>query len=222
MHTLAIGDIHGCSRALRILAETVPFAAFDTVVTLGDHVDRGPDSYGVVEWLIDWGQRHHLVSLKGNHEILMLDALQDRFALRQWLEVGGSAAIESYRAKGEGGEMVPESHRLFLEGCLPYWETKSHIFVHASVDPALPMEKQSGAQLYWNRADFSAPPHVSGKRVICGHTAQRNGIPKSNGHVTCIDTWAYGGGWLTAMDVNTGAYWQTRETGEVRRGMVEE
>ena len=220
MRTLAIGDIHGCLNALRTLAEAVPFTAFDTVVALGDYVDRGPDSKGVVQWLIDWERQHRLVALKGNHEVLMLDALVDRFALRSWLEVGGMETFDSYRASGAGANRVPDEHREFLERCLPWWETESHIFVHASVDPAVPMEQQTDRFLYWNRVDLGAAPHLSGKHVICGHTAQKGGVPGSNGSITCLDTWAYGGGWLTAMDVQTGAYWQAKETGEVRKGML--
>jgi len=221
MRILAVGDIHGCLNALQTLAATVPFEAYDAVVTLGDYVDRGPDSRGVVDWLLNWQKEHMLIALRGNHELLMLQALQDRFALRRWLEVGGTATMESYQRAAIGGELVPLEHRGFLEKSVPWWETESHIFVHASVDPALPMDKQSEVSLYWTRVDFTAAAHVSGKQVICGHSAHRDGSPKSNGHLTCIDTWAYGGGWLTGLDVGTGAYWQARETGETRSGMIE-
>jgi serine/threonine protein phosphatase 1 len=221
MRVLAIGDIHGCLQALLALTKIVPFEGYEAVVTLGDHIDRGPDSRGVVQWLIDWSRDHRLISLKGNHEVLLLQALENRFGLRSWLEVGGMQTIESYQSETRPNEIIPDGHRLFLEQCLPWWETETHIFVHAALDPALPLDKQTEKSLYWSRVDLEAEPHVSGKHVICGHTAQRDGIPKGNGHLTCIDTWAYGGGWLTAMDVNTGAYWQAREDGEVRRGMID-
>jgi serine/threonine protein phosphatase 1 len=221
MRWLAVGDIHGCLGALEVLAKAVPFEAADGVVTLGDHVDRGPDSYGVVEWLLQWGRGHRLVCLRGNHEILMQEGLRDRFALRPWLEVGGMATLESYRKDGSA-MAVPPAHEEFLATCLPWLETETHLFVHASVDPARAMSDQDEETLFWKRADFTAPPHVSGKPVVCGHTALRNGVPRSNGHLTCIDTFAYGGGWLTALDVRTGAYWQARESGEIRRGMLDE
>ncbi len=222
MRIIAVGDIHGCYQAWLALAEAVPFAVYDVLVTLGDHVDRGPNSREVIDSLIEWGKEHRVICLRGNHEVLMLDALKDRFGLRPWLEVGGMATMESYRGTGNGMGAVPPEHREFLEATVPWWETESHIFVHASVNPSLPMEQQTEPDLFWKRVDFTAPPHLSGKRVICGHSAHKDGVPKSNGHTTCIDTWAYGGGWLTALDVSTGAYWQARESGEVRRGMLEE
>lgn len=218
MRVLAVGDIHGCFHALTALAQAVPFTDYAVLVTLGDHVDRGPNSREVIDWLLDWGRSHQVVCLRGNHEIIMMDALKDRFALRPWLEVGGMATMESY----QGGKAIPPEHRAFLENTLPWWETDTHIFVHASVNPALPMEKQTDPDLYWKRVDFSAPPHLSGKTVVCGHSAHKDGVPKSNGHLTCIDTWAYGGGWLTALDISAGVYWQARESGEIRRGVLEE
>jgi len=225
MRWLAVGDIHGCLGALRTLADAVPFDVADGVVTLGDHVDRGPDSFGVIEWLLDWGRGHRLVCLRGNHEILMVEGSRDRFGLRPWLEAGGMATLDSYRRAGRsssgGASLVPPSHEAFLASCVPWHETETHLFVHASVDPALPLEAQDENRLFWTRADFSAPPHLSGKHVVCGHTALRDGVPRTNGHLTCIDTFAYGGGWLTALDVRTGAYWQAKESGETRRGMLE-
>ncbi|RFC48168.1 MAG: serine/threonine protein phosphatase 1 [Verrucomicrobia bacterium] len=218
MRVLAIGDIHGCYRALRTLAEAVPFKDDDVLVTLGDCVDRGPNSREVIDWLIEWSKTHQVVCLRGNHEVIMMDAIKDRFALRPWLEVGGMATMESYQG-GKSG--IPQEHWEFLENTIPWWSTDTHIFVHASVNPALPMEKQTQADLYWKRVDFASPAHMSGKKVVCGHSAHKDGVPKSNGHLTCIDTWAYGGGWLTALDVSAGVYWQARESGEVRQGVLE-
>ena len=71
MRTLAIGDIHRCRRPLETLAEFVGFAEGDTIITLGDYVDRGRDSKGVVDLLIEWGGQLDLVHLRGNHEIMM-------------------------------------------------------------------------------------------------------------------------------------------------------
>lgn len=74
MRHLAVGDIHGCFRALTTLAAAVPFGPDDLVITLGDYVNRGPDSCSVLDWLIAYGRRAQLIALRGNHEIMMLEA----------------------------------------------------------------------------------------------------------------------------------------------------
>ena len=88
MRTLAIGDIHGCLRSLEALADYADFSADDTIVTLGDYVDRGPDSKGVIDFLIDLGKSHKLVCLKGNHEIMMQWARKDAEELRLTIRTG--------------------------------------------------------------------------------------------------------------------------------------
>jgi len=91
--------------------------------------------------------------------------------------------------------------------------------VHANLDPKLPLDEQDEGVLYWER--FGKPgPHVSGKTMICGHTSQGSGKPKSVGHAVCIDTLVYGGGWLTCLDVETNEYWQTNEDGGKRKGSI--
>ncbi len=223
MRTLAIGDIHGCLTSLRTLAAFVPFRAVDTLVGIGDYVDRGPDSKEVVDWLMEWGRSRRMHLLKGNHELMMLHALESPTQLRSWLEVGGLQTMESYQQPGTKPSLsaVPENHREFLAKTLPYLESDTHIFVHASLGPDKELEDQSDTQIYWERVTFEEEPHLSGKHVICGHTPQKRGVPKSNGHITCIDTFAYGGGWLTALDVETGRYWQANQSGDTREGVVE-
>jgi serine/threonine protein phosphatase 1 len=83
---LAIGDIHGCFRALNTLAALVPFKADDVVITLGDYVNRGPDSCAVLDWLIAYQKRGNLVALRGNHELMMLQARYSAESFRCWIE----------------------------------------------------------------------------------------------------------------------------------------
>src|SRR5437870_3329448 len=99
MRTLAIGDIHGCLRAFDLLLATVCPEPDDLLVTLGDYVDRGPDSKGVLERLIDLQGRCRLVALMGNHDIMMVQARDDPQAFRNWLECGGKQTLESYGAE---------------------------------------------------------------------------------------------------------------------------
>jgi serine/threonine protein phosphatase 1 len=75
--------------------------------------------------------------------------------------------------------------------------------------------------LYWESFD-NPPPHASGKIMICGHTSQKSGRPRGLGHAVCIDTWAYGQGWLTCLDVGSGKYWQADQQGETRWDWLQE
>lgn len=219
MRTIAIGDIHGCLSSLVALVKHAGITDDDTIVTLGDYVDRGPDSRGVIDYLLRLGREQRVVSLLGNHELLMLGARESPQALDWWQQdvVGGAATLESYGLYDLGG--IPPHHWDFIENCLPYHETDSHFFVHANADPALPLDQQDERHLYWKR--FGEPaPHRSGKVMVCGHTSQSSGEPLDVGHAVCIDTRAYGGGWLTAYDPGSGRYWQTNEQGRRREGQI--
>jgi serine/threonine protein phosphatase 1 len=223
MRHLAIGDIHGCFTALTKLAEFVPFRPEDVVVTLGDYVDRGPDSCKVLDWLVWYFGKGHLVPLRGNHEEMMLGARHNKEALHGWLACGGSTALKSYSPFGDSGSLVdvPETHWEFLENqTRKYFETKTHFFVHANAHPEIPLDEQPDFMLLWE--PFVEPaPHESGKVMVCGHTQQRSGRPWNIGHAVCIDTWAYGGGWLTCLDVGSGRYWQANQKGETRADWLE-
>jgi serine/threonine protein phosphatase 1 len=94
--TIAIGDVHGCSAALRALLDAVAPAPDDVVVLLGDYIDRGPDSKGVLDLLLDLVGRCQLIPLLGNHEEMVLAALSDHKALEGWLSCGGAETVLSY------------------------------------------------------------------------------------------------------------------------------
>ncbi len=223
MRTLVIGDIHGCTTALdRLLNELAP-GAEDTLITLGDYVDRGPDSRGVLDRLIALESMTQLVPLMGNHEILMLDARDRTVDFGAWMAVGGRATMESYAPEVTmNWKVVPDAHWDFMKNkCRRLHETETHIFVHAGVNAMLPLSEQSDDWLFWRRFD-DAHPHFSGKQTVCGHTAQKNGLPGIKPGVTCIDTWVYGEGWLTAMDVSSATFFQANQRGELRTLTLEE
>ncbi|MFO0965897.1 MAG: metallophosphoesterase family protein [Gemmataceae bacterium] len=225
MRTLAIGDIHGCLRALDALLERVQPAGDDLVVTLGDHVDRGPDSKGVLDRLIALRRQCRVVSLKGNHDLMMLDARRGSAPFEGWLSCGGMQALESYRAPDDWqtfAEAVPERHwRLLEDDCVPYHETETHLFVHANLYADRPLAEQPDYMLYWEPLDDSSwRAHESGKTMVCGHTAQRSGRPLVLDGAVCIDTWVYGAGWLTCLDVEREVYWQANQSGETRVGSL--
>lgn len=219
MRTLAFGDIHGASIQLDALLAAVRPRPDDRLVFLGDYVDRGPDSRGVLDRLIEVRNVHpNAVFLRGNHELMMTRARKDRGEMRMWLSVGGAQALASYgQAPGRNGKLsdVPDEHWDFLEGCRDYFETHSHLFVHANLDPELPPDEQGELMLFW---EFLTGPirHVSGKTVICGHTSQKSGRVLDLGDTICIDTFAYGGGFLTCLDVGARHFWQADATGRLK------
>jgi serine/threonine protein phosphatase 1 len=220
---LAIGDIHGCFAALRTLEAFVPFAPDDRLVTIGDYVDRGPNSRAVLDWLIARKANGSLIPLRGNHEIMMCAARRSDRHYDEWIASGGTAALVSYSASRRAGTLgdVPDAHWQFIErGCRPYYETDTHFFVHANAHPDIPLDEQPDYMLYWEQFN-DPPPHESGKTMVCGHTPQRSGRPRSIGHAVCIDTWAHADGWLTCLDIQSRTFWQANEQRQVRTGILE-
>ena len=217
--TLAIGDIHGCFNALQTLTEFAKIDGDDLVITLGDYVNRGPNSCAVLDWLIHHHSLGHLIPLRGNHEIMMLEARKDTKSMKRFVDVGGDTTLRSYSPFDDVGSLVdiPDGHWTFLETELfASHETENHFFVHANAYAEVPIDDQPEYMLYWEFFD-DPPRHESGKIMICGHSSQKSGLPKSNGNAVCIDTWACGTGWLTCLDVNSGQLWQANESAETRR-----
>ena len=189
----------------------------DLVITLGDYVDRGPDSKGALDRLIDLQRRCRHIALKGNHDLMMLNARGNLAEFEEWLRCGGKQTLQSYRVEPSWSifaDAVPAMHWQFLEACVAYHEADTHFFVHANTYADIPLAEQPDYMLFWERLSSQSAPHVSGKIMICGHTQQRSGMPLNLGHAICIDTWAYGDGWLTCHDVETGMYWRANQRGE--------
>jgi serine/threonine protein phosphatase 1 len=239
MRTLVIGDVHGCYTALQKLLEVVEVRSDDQLITLGDYVDRGPQSSDVLALLSALHSFGRLVPLRGNHEVMMLQARDGRDPM--WLACGGVETLASYgvsereiddwldgcRRFGDPSvsplEQVPADHWKFIEeGCLPWYETDSHFFVHANAHPDVPLSEQPDYMLYWEK--LTGPcNHFSGKIMVCGHTPQRNGLPLNLGTTVCIDTGVYEDyGWLTCLDVRSGKIWQANQFGKARTGWLEE
>lgn len=213
---IAIGDIHGCSTALNRLIKEIQPGEQDTLVILGDVIDRGPNSRGVIESLLRISKKCQLIPLLGNHEEMLLAALKGPSELPNWLQFGGDATLNSYELLGTLDEF-PSTHLDFIKSCRLWHETNDILFVHANYDHRLPMERQSGIRLRWEHLDPSeASPHVSGKTVIVGHTPQQSGHVLDLGFLVCVDTACSEGGWLTALEVMTGHIWQANEQGELR------
>ena len=206
----AIGNIHGCSHALDALLSKIQPQSDDTIVTLGDFVDRGPDSKGVLDRLIDLSKRCQLVPILGNHDEMMLNARFSRSAFDGWMEMKGLTALQSYGSEAQI-DLVPQKHFQFLESCRPYFETDTHIFLHANYKPDMPLSfPDDHTQRWLSLRDYVPPkPHISGKTVIVGHTPQAEVLDLS--YLVCIDTGCATGGKLTALNVLTGEILQATQ-----------
>jgi serine/threonine protein phosphatase 1 len=218
---IAIGDIHGCLSTLRRLVEHLPPG--EPLVFLGDYVDRGPHSAGVVAYLLALAQTRSCRFLMGNHERLMLDALADDQAIPSWLINGGTTTLISYgttQREWSGSadrRALLRVHGAFYDKLEPYWEDAETIYVHAGVDVRIAdMRDQRDEVLLWIREPFfrhAADWH--GKQVVFGHTPTRSmGLPDKtifrDGPFFGIDTGCVYGGYLTALDTRTHQVWQQR------------
>ncbi len=215
----AIGDIHGCPRLLRDLHRRITDdsrrrpPARNVVVYLGDYIDRGEDSRGVIDILLDEplpGFEH--VHLRGNHEDSLLGFLDDLLVGPAWLSYGGRETLMSYgvrlpdpvtdqgelrRVQQDLNEKLPDAHRAFLAGLAGAHTEGDYFFVHAGIRPGVPLDRQRLEDLMWIRDDFLRSHLDFGKIVVHGHTVtaqpdlQRNRIG--------IDTGAFASGRLTCL-----------------------
>ncbi len=214
--TIAIGDIHGCAVALRAVIAAIELQPDDTLVTLGDYVSKGIDSKGVLDLLLKLEARCQLIPLLGNHDAVMLGAIEGRLSLDGWKAIGGTVTLQSYGDSERLGD-IPTKHADFLRRCRMWHETRTHFFVHAAYDPDIPLDEQDESTILWGGIRDGVPrPHVSGKTAVVGHTSQKNGELLDAGHLVCIDTNCWDGGWLTAMDVQNRKVWQVDERGRSR------
>ena len=218
--TLAVGDIHGCSTQLEALLLGVVPTPSDNFVFLGDFVDRGPDSAGVISRVLTLSRSHRATALKGNHEQMMLEARTSNDKRADWLSNGGDATLRSYGGIHATLADIPSDHWKFIEEQLvDYLETDSHIFVHASAYPDMAMDEQPDYMLRWESCD-TITAHESGKTIVCGHTPQKTGRPLNKGFAVCLDTNACRGGMLTCLDTVSGRIWQADADCRVRKWHV--
>jgi len=196
----AVGDIHGCYDKLLALMEKmdIDFES-DTLVFLGDYIDRGPQSFEVVAYLADLKQRYaNTIFLKGNHEEMLEKYLsgEDRIT---YLVNGGQQTLESYmnRPRPEGEPAIPSTHLEFFKSLKIYHETQNYIFVHAGLKNKVPLEKQKTEDLLWIRRRFIESKYDYGKMVVFGHTPLHEPLllPNKIG----IDTGAVYGNRLTCV-----------------------
>ncbi len=220
MRTLILGDIHGCLGALDLVLQSAGPA--DRIITLGDYVDRGPDSRGVLDRLIALKETGVLVALRGNHDIMMVESANTK-STSQWLYHGGKETLQSYftTEKQDWPRAIPLAHWQFLSTSLvDYHEDGDFFCVHARVESGLDLADQPESALFWEKLEEPLMHH-SGKTMICGHTKLDGGLPLRFPGTIAIDTGAYSlDGWLTALEWPSLAYWQANQLGETRTGQL--
>ncbi len=224
---IAIGDIHGQADMLNRLLNVISPQPEDQLVFLGDYVDRGKDSRGVIERLIQLkGEHPRTVFIRGNHDQLLLDTLVElgvragkrlRDESKQYEEISPASDLEMFLVNG-GNETLrsyrlrditdyPRDHIKFLESTELWWRYKHFVFVHAGVAEGLPLELQDPYALLWERL---LPPGLDGEIHIVGHHPTTDGEPYFEAGRYNLDTGAVYGQTLTACDVLTRDIWQVR------------
>ena len=214
MRIYAIGDIHGCSKELDQLTTSIVRDSADApdsraIVYLGDYIDRGPDSKGVLDRLLNPPSGFAAYHVRGNHDQVMLDFLADPAVYREWGEFGGRETLASYGVappRGDDGAYARARDRLLLAlpprhldflNRLPLSVTLGdYLFVHAGIRPGIALGNQSLEDLMWIRNDFLDSTEDFGTVVVHGHTPGENPVRRANR--IGVDTGCYASGRLTA------------------------
>ncbi len=195
--TYAIPDIHGRLDLLeQALSRILEHAGNRTarVVTLGDYVDRGPNARGVIEFLMQWSFPNlQLVALKGNHEVMMWEACNNLVEAEWWIKNGGSMTLASYGEIVPGvllRDVIPQHHLEWIAKLPAYFADPKRVFVHAGLDPRLPLNQQSERALLWRRYPKDSKSGHGSRHVVHGHHAEAGGPIVSPGR-TNLDTMAW-------------------------------
>ena len=207
----AIGDVHGCLEQLHRLEAVIAddgkaISGDKWLITLGDHIDRGPDSAGVIGHVMgpapDGFTRF---SLLGNHEALMLDFLANPEAHAYWLDEGGLETLASYNFGATLNEdavathWIPEGHLDFIAELPIYLSLPGWLFVHAGIRPGIPLAAQTDDDLIWIRAPFLTSQLTGGLRIVHGHTPAPDIV--ATPHRIGVDTQCFLTGKLSAVRV---------------------
>jgi serine/threonine protein phosphatase 1 len=220
-----IGDIHGCAEELQYLLDylrvRVRLSSSDLIVFLGDYIDRGPNSRGVLDLLVDLKNDFPATRfLKGNHEDMLMDFLGFGGNLgHAFLYNGGLETIQSYGISvfsppDEMMRLLPETHFQFFSSLDSIIEVRDFYLVHAGLNPEFSLEEQSGEDLFWIRESFLDSPHTFGKTIVFGHTPHRD-VFDHRPYKIGLDTGLVFGNKLTCLELGSGSCY------EVHRGEKE-
>jgi serine/threonine protein phosphatase 1 len=202
---IAIGDIHGCPYSMIALLEQLEEYKDRIYIFIGDYIDRGPDSRGVVDYLLQFRKNHACVFIRGNHEHMMLEALETGYDTL-WLQNGGKETLDSYQGNLGRSEFY-DDHIRFYQDCLIYHETDDFLFVHAGLDPNKTIrealaDSDNYEEFLWSRDHLQTNYPVWEKTVVFGHTPRPDPIVRHR--MIGIDTGCVfknlpGYGFLTAV-----------------------
>lgn len=227
----AIGDIHGCLGLFDALVNAVEQddrkrpAARTAIILLGDLIDRGPDSAGVIEAARKLQARRDVRIIAGNHEEMFLQCLENPEMLRHFMRYGGKETILSYSAdphilddltieetRAIMRQVTPAADIEFLSGLEDMVEIGDYLFVHAGIRPGVPLPEQEIADLRWIREPFLSHSGEHGYCVVHGHTIAE--VPELRTNRIGIDTGAYMYGRLTALGLEGTERWfiEARDT----------
>ncbi|WP_441234156.1 metallophosphoesterase family protein [Bradyrhizobium sp. 930_D9_N1_4] len=215
----ALSDIHGCSDLLKTMFSVIDRDLMTIGrrralhVFLGDYIDRGPDSSGTIDLLIDRARRHESIFLKGNHEEFLFEVLRNPEMLQNWRQYGGLQTLGSYGIQAslnpnaeEQKELIhrlamtiPMHHRMFFERLRTSFVCGDFFFVHAGIKPGLPLARQREEDLLWIRDEFLLSEKMHEKYIVHGHTPVREADIRPNR--ANIDTGAYATGNLTLLTI---------------------
>ena len=190
MSLIAIGDIHGCVKTLDTLLERLSPSEDDQLIFVGDYIDRGPDSKGVIDRMLELNKTHNCIFLRGNHEVFFLNHLNgDLRDSEIWHLNGGAQTLKSY-SDSDGNVVIPEDHVTFVRETQLYFDTPAYFFVHAGLQPDLTVAQNlqisSEKTFLWDRNHFNARYLAWEKPVICGHTPHPE--PIDHPQLISIDT----------------------------------
>lgn len=211
MREIVISDIHGCAMTFRALVEKqVQLTRSDHLYLLGDYIDRGPDSKGVIDYILRLRKEGFQVScLRGNHEDLMLQAGGGAQQLELWLYNGGDVCLESYNLMVDASG-IPEAHWKFVQNLELYHQTPDHFLVHAGLNFEVLNPLKDHQSMMWIRDWYDEVDWdwLENRLVVHGHTPQqRIQIEKSLEHleefpIINIDAGCFCYGWLCALDIS--------------------
>jgi len=199
--TYAIGDIHGALHKLRELVgrcEAHAGGRPHRYVFIGDYIDRGPDSAGVIRFLIELEEKmsDSMVTLMGNHEALLLAVIGGAALPENWFWQGGKETLRSYGVVD--ARALPHEHVDWLRARRLTYDDGQRFFVHAGVDPERPLDDQVEDVLLWIREPFLSDRRDYGRLIVHGHTPVTGDGPDLRNNRLDIDTGAGYGGPLTA------------------------
>lgn len=172
MDLIAVGDIHGCLKTLELLLDRLELTEDSHLVFVGDYVDRGPDSKGVIDFLLDVKEDYKCTFLRGNHESMFLDYV-DAGLDEIWSMNGGRETLSSY-VGGTAGEGFPEDHVSFVRATEFYYDTDEFFFVHAGLKPFMTIQENienvEPEVFLWERGHLNVDEYAWEKPIVCGHT----------------------------------------------------